>query len=826
MGAGGWAATLFLCAALEAQGPPPVQDLTCVCQPAPEGFVAQLTWVNAGAYQSIAIFRDGSPAGNVPGGLTQFTDPGPGPGAHHYDVIAIDARGDASLPATCAVQCGGAPSPSAVIQGPSRLVFPPATFVEAIYDGRASRDGRGGQALRYRWSSSFPGVQIVASASPATAVRFPGPGDFILGLEVLGAPDFGVPSLVSFQVTVVSPDDLPLEAPALLPPPPDLVAAVADGERPFELALPLGAGAPWPELRLVSGPAWLQLDALGGRLFGVPPRRGGGNQLIEVEVEAANGAGGGAAVFPIEVLDPGVPIVLYAFPLPGGGGDKGHGGGANGDGGGAAIGPAPDPLADQSPIPLPLPLNVVSLSASDRGVVGVSGEPFDGVRQIAGCAASPDCAAGAYSSLSPAAKVPANITNDFSIELWVASRSNPTPAGAESTIFTMADAGGTGFAVVFLGGGSFRFDVNTTAGLVSTTVPTGRGLDTPVHLVFVRQGLEHLVYVDGELSLSVPVAAGAPSFLATQPLYLFDDPLGAQPYFGTVYLAAIYGEAYSAEAARVLFDLGPEVPDPAAIPAPRAEICPDPREIRRSVLEADGSESRAFAGGAGGGVGGGAGGPGVATPAARGGGGAEEQGGGAAVACSGLLRPFDWSWSTSPLPPAGTVLSGACGGPVTPGAIACTPSAGQADCLRKVEIAYDPLLAGGPSYHLTLQLLVTQVPIRGVVLTDTACKRLELPLRPFIRGDSNRDGSTDISDGIFILLWLFGGAGHLPCPVAADVNKSGVIDISDAKYLLDSLFSGGPPPLPPYPVAGEFGDFYPTELRADLRYCDVRNEDC
>ena len=97
--------------------------------------------------------------------------------------------------------------------------------------------------------------------------------------------------------------------------------------------------------------------------------------------------------------------------------------------------------------------------------------------------ASPDCAEGAYSSLSPATKVPANITNDLSIELWVSSQAEPSPAGSESTVFTMADVGGASFAVVYLGGGVFRFDLDTTAGLVSLDVDTGRPLGAPVQFL-------------------------------------------------------------------------------------------------------------------------------------------------------------------------------------------------------------------------------------------------------------------------------------------------------------------------------------------------------
>jgi hypothetical protein len=86
----------------------------------------------------------------------------------------------------------------------------------------------------------------------------------------------------------------------------------------------------------------------------------------------------------------------------------------------------------------------------------------------------------------------------------------------------------------------------------------------------------------------------------------------------------------------------------------------------------------------------------------------------------------------------------------------------------------------------------------------------------FVRGEVNLDtfGSPDISDGIFILQWLFCGGKEPLCVDAADVNDDGTADISDGIALLAYLFTGGSPPGAPFPGAG--GDPTPDSLSCDL----------
>ena len=62
---------------------------------------------------------------------------------------------------------------------------------------------------------------------------------------------------------------------------------------------------------------------------------------------------------------------------------------------------------------------------------------------------------------------------------------------------------------------------------------------------------------------------------------------------------------------------------------------------------------------------------------------------------------------------------------------------------------------------------------------------------PFARGDSNGDGTVNISDPSATLNWLFLGGGDPPCLAAADANRDGSVNISDPSYTLRWLFLGG-----------------------------------
>ena len=89
--------------------------------------------------------------------------------------------------------------------------------------------------------------------------------------------------------------------------------------------------------------------------------------------------------------------------------------------------------------------------------------------------------------------------------------------------------------------------------------------------------------------------------------------------------------------------------------------------------------------------------------------------------------------------------------------------------------------------------------VRGVVLLFiTSSLRAALECPSFRRGDSNTDGSYDISDPVKTLMGLFLGV-ELDCEKAADADDSGVLDVSDVVFSLQYLFLQGKPPPPPGP---------------------------
>jgi hypothetical protein len=67
----------------------------------------------------------------------------------------------------------------------------------------------------------------------------------------------------------------------------------------------------------------------------------------------------------------------------------------------------------------------------------------------------------------------------------------------------------------------------------------------------------------------------------------------------------------------------------------------------------------------------------------------------------------------------------------------------------------------------------------------------------FRRGDSNADGQINITDGIYVLNYLFLGGPTPTCIEAANPNDDPQVNITDGIYILNFLFLGGPPPAAP-----------------------------
>ena len=79
-----------------------------------------------------------------------------------------------------------------------------------------------------------------------------------------------------------------------------------------------------------------------------------------------------------------------------------------------------------------------------------------------------------------------------------------------------------------------------------------------------------------------------------------------------------------------------------------------------------------------------------------------------------------------------------------------------------------------------------------------------LALPEFLRGDAAWNGEIDIADAVMMLTALFGGScGTIcDCPDVLDANDDSLTDISDPVYLLMYLFSNGNAPPAPFPACG------------------------
>jgi hypothetical protein len=67
----------------------------------------------------------------------------------------------------------------------------------------------------------------------------------------------------------------------------------------------------------------------------------------------------------------------------------------------------------------------------------------------------------------------------------------------------------------------------------------------------------------------------------------------------------------------------------------------------------------------------------------------------------------------------------------------------------------------------------------------------------FRRGDANSDGGLNITDGIYVLNFLFLGGPSPSCMEAANANDDATLNITDGIYILNYLFLGGTAPPAP-----------------------------
>ncbi|MBI4601728.1 MAG: lamin tail domain-containing protein [Planctomycetes bacterium] len=97
----------------------------------------------------------------------------------------------------------------------------------------------------------------------------------------------------------------------------------------------------------------------------------------------------------------------------------------------------------------------------------------------------------------------------------------------------------------------------------------------------------------------------------------------------------------------------------------------------------------------------------------------------------------------------------------------------------------------------------TTVKVRNIDGQESSAVAFTVTPPPpeFVRGDGNLDGIVDLSDGVKVLLHLFGGLPG-PCADALDADDSGTVDLTDALRVLNYLFKQGSAPASPFPARG------------------------
>ena len=92
---------------------------------------------------------------------------------------------------------------------------------------------------------------------------------------------------------------------------------------------------------------------------------------------------------------------------------------------------------------------------------------------------------------------------------------------------------------------------------------------------------------------------------------------------------------------------------------------------------------------------------------------------------------------------------------------------------------------------------------RDIDCDDDDCAETEsCRVAEFVRGDPDENGAVQLTDGIFILNFLFLGGDSPGCFDAADADNNGAVQMTDGIYILNFLFLGGAAMPAPYPECG------------------------
>ena len=129
-------------------------------------------------------------------------------------------------------------------------------------------------------------------------------------------------------------------------------------------------------------------------------------------------------------------------------------------------------------------------------------------------------------------------------------------------------------------------------------------------------------------------------------------------------------------------------------------------------------------------------------------------------------------------------------------------AAGSGTAVKATDTGVEGSIVSWSQTAIEVQFASVPESVTVVSVFGTATSEVDGVVREpkFRRGDSNSDGTVDLSDAIHTLDYLFAGGQSVLCPDASDTNDSAEVDISDAVLTLNWLFGGVGELAPPGPA--------------------------
>ncbi|MEE3053686.1 MAG: hypothetical protein VYB34_08110 [Planctomycetota bacterium] len=106
---------------------------------------------------------------------------------------------------------------------------------------------------------------------------------------------------------------------------------------------------------------------------------------------------------------------------------------------------------------------------------------------------------------------------------------------------------------------------------------------------------------------------------------------------------------------------------------------------------------------------------------------------------------------------------------------------------------------------------LSEIEVNGMVASVST-----VPTATFRRGDSNCDGSLNVTDAIVVLSHLFTNGSELCCEMSADTNGDNALNLTDPVYFLSYLFRAGGRIAPP---GEDCGTVPQGALSCDIQIC-------